>query len=73
MAIVPPTFPPNCGQPQAITTNTATAEAASSARPRPRAGGAASRAPRRSSVLPTHATAIMPQTAYSPIASPPMP
>ena len=35
MAIVPPTFPPNCGQPHAITTKTATADAAASARPRP--------------------------------------
>ena len=32
MAMVPPTLPPNCGQPQATTANTATAPAASTAR-----------------------------------------
>ena len=39
MAIVPPTFAPNCGQPHAITAKSATADAARSARPRPSADG----------------------------------
>ena len=63
-AIVPPTFAPNCGQPQAITAKSATADAAASAR---------LRAPARSSVWPAQATAMMPQTAYRPIPSPPIP